>query len=187
MTKAGNSTHPLLNPLFHFYMNKEYKISEDDLTYVLEQCPKLPIESAFGLELQKNHFGNKIKQYHKEYMASIEMGLTTKNYTEKEKAYYSALSIMKDNGIDILPAQFCRKPSDIAYSADFFFRKQGVEDKDFRRSVQYLVTGKEGRVPRVSDSKDKEIACQEEERAKTRDVLWWINQSVAENMHNILG
>ena len=111
-----------------------------------------------------------VSKYKDEYDASIKIGLTSKNYAEREKAFYNAQSVMQENGINVLPASFNRKPSDIIYSMDFAIRRMGITDADFRRSLLWLLSDEDKRLPKVSDDKDEEIEKQEEQMYMSNQV-----------------
>ena len=128
-------------------------MTKEDMDYIFKQIELSDWDSIV--------IPQTIQRYKKEYDASIAIGLTSKNYTEREKAFYNSTSVMEENNVDVLPASFMRKPSDIIYSCDHYIRLKGIQDKDFRRSILWLVTGEDKKLPKVSDAKDKEVKHQE--------------------------
>lgn len=146
-------------------------MNEDNLKFVLEQLDLNNLKSIAGPEEHLRYLAKEIRRYDREYQASIKIGLTSKNYADREAAYYNALDVMVENGIEILPSQFNRKPSDILYSVDYYFRRNKIGDKDFRRSLLWLITGEDRKLPRVSKAKDKEVTKQELKIGKTKFKL----------------
>ena len=111
-----------------------------------------------------------LQDYKEEYDKSVKIGLTSKNYQDRLKAYRNASSVMRENGIDEM--SFYRNPFDIAYSLDFAIRRLNVEDITFRKSMQYLLTGKElKRMFTITEEKDEEIKLQEQFKSTLAEVL----------------
>ena len=163
-------------------MDKNYVMSQDDLDYVMSTLDKSSVQSAFSVDDLIKAIEGFIKRAHREYMASVKIGLTSKNYNERKKAFENALDVMRENNIEVLEHRFYRKPSDIIYSLDqdirtvFLIRTDDTpinesSNQDFRRLVIWVVTGKEGRLPKVSKAKDKEISSDRIARSKTKEKL----------------
>ncbi len=116
---------------------------------------------------------NILQDFKEEYEASIKIGLTSKNYTDRAIAYLNAAKVMRENGIEVYPElSFRRNPSDIAYSLDFAIRRMNITDITFRKSMQYLLTGTElKRIFTVTDNRDEEIKLQEQFKLTLAEVL----------------
>ncbi len=114
-----------------------------------------------------------LQGYKEEYDKSVKIGLTSKNYQDRLKAYKNAASVMRENGIEVYDEMsFFRNPHDIAYSLDFAIRRLNVEDITFRKSMQYLLTGIElKRMFTVTEDRDEEIKLQEQFKSTLAEVL----------------
>ena len=152
-------------------MSNDNVTPEEVLEHAFSELDHDTLIGAFGADNTLGFIRGLIKKFHEEYMASIKIGLTTKNYAERKKAFENALAVMKENGIEVLQHQFNRKPSDIVYSLDYRLRVHYKLSKDFRRSAIWFVAGKESKLPRVSKHKDEEVALQEEGQSKTKSEI----------------
>ncbi|HIC12452.1 MAG TPA: hypothetical protein EYO75_03600 [Sulfurimonas sp.] len=153
-------------------MNKDYAMSQEDLDDVLSMLNKINLQSAFGKDTEVQYIRGLLKQYHVEYMASIQIGLTTKNHNERTKAFNNALNVMQENKIKVLEHQMNRKPFDVIYSLDYHIRiHHRILDKDFRREVIKVISGQKLNLPTVSKAKDEEVTLQELEQQNTKTQL----------------